>query len=686
MARTRNGRHTSQGGEHGVDVPARTPHEGLSHEEVAAFFDLLPQPAVVMDRDHTILYLNVVAAHLAGRSRESCIGAKFWDLFDNPECRRGTCAAARAIETGSPVTGEAVALVQGKQVAVRVTAAPRYDHNGQVIGCIEIVNDTSEEMHFMKALGGIVEAAREGRLGERAAADQFQGRYRTMMEDANAMLDAVVAKLNVGAEYAQRISVGDIPEKITGEYKGDYRKLKDGLNDLIAVVHMRNADLQMLIDAVLEGKLDIRADVGKYPGYNGRLLSGMNRMLDVVATPMTEATSYVERISLGDIPDKIADERKGTFNDMKNALNALIDVVDMRNSDVHMLIEGALAGALSVRADPSKYAGTNGEMLDGINRLLDSMIAPITESAGVLSRLAKGDLTARVTGEYHGDHQLIQNNLNTVMEMLRSALGKIGQNSSTLAAASEELTAVSSQMAAHAEATATQANVVSAASEQVSKNVTEVATGSEQMHASIREIAKSANEAAKVARAAVGAVESTNHTVAKLGESSIEIGKVVKVITSIAQQTNLLALNATIEAARSGEAGRGFAVVANEVKELAKQTAKATEEISRKIEAIQGDTKASIQAIGGIGAIINQINDISNSIASAVEEQTVTTNEINRSMAEASRGVGDITRNITGVAVAAKDTTDGANNSQQAAQELKQMATCLQTVVSRFRF
>jgi methyl-accepting chemotaxis protein len=188
-----------------------------------------------------------------------------------------------------------------------------------------------------------------------------------------------------------------------------------------------------------------------------------------------------------------------------------------------------------------------------------------------------------------------------------------------------------------------------------------------------------------VAKNAVSVAHSTNQTVTKLGESSQEIGKVIKVITSIAQQTNLLALNATIEAARAGEAGKGFAVVANEVKELAKQTASATEEIGRKIEAIQLDTKGAVGAIGEIGSIIDQINDISNSIASAVEEQTVTTNEIGRSVAEAARGTGDIARNISGVAEAAHNTTRGASDSQRAAAELSRMAAQLQGVVGRYR-
>ncbi len=268
---------------------------------------------------------------------------------------------------------------------------------------------------------------------------------------------------------------------------------------------------------------------------------------------------------------------------------------------------------------------------------------------------------------------------------LQVLLKQVTQNSTTLASAAQELTSVSQQMAANAEETAAQANVASAAAEQVSKNVSTVATGTEEMGASIREIAKSANEAARVATAAVKVADTTNSIVAKLGESSAEIGNVIKVITSIAQQTNLLALNATIEAARAGEAGKGFAVVANEVKELAKQTAKATEDISRKIEAIQGDTKGAVEAIAQIGKIINQINDIQNTIASAVEEQTATTGEISRNVSEAALGSSEIAENITGVAQAARSTTEGASNTKDSADELSRIAHDLQKLVSEFK-
>jgi methyl-accepting chemotaxis protein len=174
--------------------------------------------------------------------------------------------------------------------------------------------------------------------------------------------------------------------------------------------------------------------------------------------------------------------------------------------------------------------------------------------------------------------------------------------------------------------------------------------------------------------------------VSKLGESSLQIAEVVKVITSIAQQTNLLALNATIEAARAGEAGKGFAVVATEVKELAQETAKATEDIARRVDAIQGDTAGAVEAIAEISGIIGKINDYQLTIASAVEEQTATTNEMSRNVSEAAAGAGEIAANITGVATAAQVTTESVSEAQSAATDLARMGSELQALVGRFRY
>ncbi len=316
---------------------------------------------------------------------------------------------------------------------------------------------------------------------------------------------------------------------------------------------------------------------------------------------------------------------------------------------------------------------------EDLRQKVDSMLDVVT-AAG------RGDLTRTVSVTGSDAIGQMGDGLGAFFSDLRTSVGAIAQNAQSLANSADELTSVSQQMSANAEETSVQANVVSAAAEQVSKNVQTVATGTEEMSASIKEIAQNAAEAAKVATSAVKVAADTNATVAKLGESSAEIGKVIKVITSIAQQTNLLALNATIEAARAGEAGKGFAVVANEVKELAKETAKATEDISRKIEAIQGDTKGAVEAIQEISSIINRINDIQTTIASAVEEQTATTNEIGRNVAEAAMGSSEIAQNITGVAQAAQSTTSGASDSQRAAGELSRMAAELQALVGRFTY
>lgn len=295
--------------------------------------------------------------------------------------------------------------------------------------------------------------------------------------------------------------------------------------------------------------------------------------------------------------------------------------------------------------------------------------------------LTRDDLKVRSQDEL-GD---LTTAINKMSGSLKRMILAITENSVQVASASEELSSTSHQITANSEETSAQANVVSNSAQQVSQNLQTVATGAEEMGASIKEIAKNASEAAKIATSAVKVAETTTATVSKLGDSSTEIGQLIKVITSIAQQTNLLALNATIEAARAGEAGKGFAVVANEVKELAKETAKATEDISRKIEAKQMDTKAAVDAIASISEVINQVNGISSTIATAVEEQNATTNEMARNVSEEAHGSGEITSNIAGVAQAAESTSRGASDTQKAAQQLVETSAELRRLVEQFK-
>jgi methyl-accepting chemotaxis protein len=304
----------------------------------------------------------------------------------------------------------------------------------------------------------------------------------------------------------------------------------------------------------------------------------------------------------------------------------------------------------------------------------------------VAEGLAAGDLT-RTTGLTSRDEVgQMGAALDAATGSLRGVMAEVVGSCDAVASASEELSASAAQIAASAEETSAQSGVVSAAAEEVSRNVGTVAAGAEEMGSSIREIAQSANDAARVAGQAVTEAAAANATVVTLGESSREVGSVVKLITAIAEQTNLLALNATIEAARAGEAGKGFAVVAGEVKDLAQQTAKATEEIARRVQAIQSDSTGAVDAISRIGSVIGQINDYQLTIAGAVEEQTATTNEIARSVSEAASGSGEIAANITGVSGAAESTTVALAQTRAAVDDLSRMAAGLRATVSRFSY
>lgn len=317
-----------------------------------------------------------------------------------------------------------------------------------------------------------------------------------------------------------------------------------------------------------------------------------------------------------------------------------------------------------------------------------SITQPLKETVLALEDIAQGegDLTRRVEEASNDELGELGRSFNTFIGRLEDLIAQIADSTQGVAGSSEQLFAVSRQMGSNAEETSAQASVVATAAEQVTVSLNAVATATEEMTASIREIAKNAGDAAEVSTLAVRKTDAANATMSRLGQSSAEIGSVVKLITSIAQQTKLLALNATIEAARAGAAGKGFAVVANEVKELANETAKATDQITQKIQMIQNDTGASMEALAEISGVIARMNDISSTIASAVEEQTATTNEIARNVSDAAKGGSLVTNNIESVAQAAKGTAEGAQETLGAAGELAKMAAELQKMVAQFKY
>ncbi|WP_127503001.1 methyl-accepting chemotaxis protein [Actinoplanes solisilvae] len=387
-----------------------------------------------------------------------------------------------------------------------------------------------------------------------------------------------------------------------------------------------------------------------------------------------------------ELPPSLPD-RYALWTKSEDTMNTAVDQL--------MTLERTQAEQDSTAADEEASAARSTILIIVVTGVILSVVLALLIGRGISRRLAgvgqvldavaDGDLTRRASAGGRDEVAMMGAAVNRATDSIRQTVTALADSSRLLADSSHQLSASAEAIAANADATSTQTSLLADASEGVSRSVQTVAAGTEEMGSAIREISQSANDAAGVASQAVTEAAATNATVAKLGESSAEIGNVVRVITAIAEQTNLLALNATIESARAGEAGKGFAVVANEVKELAQETAKATGDISQRVEAIQADTDGAVAAIGRISAIIAQINDYQTTIASAVEEQTATTNEMSRSIGEASMGSTSIAENIAGVAGAARTTTATVGETQRSAQELARMSADLQTVVARFR-
>ncbi|MFQ5699886.1 MAG: methyl-accepting chemotaxis protein, partial [Myxococcota bacterium] len=472
----------------------------------------------------------------------------------------------------------------------------------------------------------LIGATKDGQLDARGDADAFEGGWGKLVSGVNELIDAFVEPINVTAEYVDRISKGDIPEKITAEYKGDFNEIKNNLNACVDLMNNLLTETSRLIGATKDGQLDARGDADAFEGGWGKLVSGVNELIDAFVEPINVTAEYVDRISKGDIPEKITAEYKGDFNEIKNNLNACVDNVGGVVGQMETMVQAVKAGDLTLRGDAGVFERAWAAMISGVNEM---------------------------------------------MQPIHDGFVQVAEATDQIASASGQVASSSQQVA-------------EGASEQAS-SLQETSSSLEEMESMAKQNADNSQQARALS---VGMKEAADHGTEAMGrmieamgeirESAESTAAIIKDINEIAFQTNLLALNAAVEAARAGDAGRGFAVVAEEVRNLAlraKDAAQRTESlINQSVKLSEQGSEISNGANENLGEIVGSIakvTDIISEIAAASEEQSRGIEQVNKAVAEMDKVVQ----------------TSAANSeeSSSASEELSSQAQELAAMVGRFQ-
>ncbi len=527
-------------------------------------------------------------------------------------------------------------------------------------------------LKFMQAEAQkLMNAVNNGKLDIRGDAEKTNFEFRGLIKGMNDIMDAFVKPLNVTAEYVDRISKGDMPPKITDEYKGDFNEIKNNLNQCIDAVTKLITDANALAVSATAGKLGDRADATKHNGDFKKIIKGFNGTLDAIIGPLNVAAEYVDRISKGDIPPKITDNYSGDFNEIKNNLNQCIDAVENLVKDAVDLAKAGVEGELDKRADAAKHDGDFKKIVKGVNDTLDAVIKPVQEAVKCLAQLAEGNLAVEMSGEYKGEHAVLKNSLNATINSMNEILGHVSISVDQVNTGARQVSDASQSLSQGATETASSLEEISSSMQEINSQIEKTAANSMEANNLAGAVRTSAESGS-------GKMNQMMTAMNEINEASSNISKIIKAIDEIAFQTNLLALNAAVEAARAGKHGKGFTVVAEEVRNLAQRSAKAAKETADMIEnskkKAEDGTKIADETARSLNEIVTgvaRVGDIIGEIAAASKEEALGIQQINQGLGQ----VDQVTQQNTAT----------AEEAAAASEELSAQAVELKSMLEKFR-
>jgi methyl-accepting chemotaxis protein len=640
---------------------------------LVGLIDAMPTPAMIIDKEYEVLYLNELGARVGGKTPAQVVGTKCYDHFKTSDCRTQKCACTRAMSEGRDASSKTDAHpAVGVDLDIAYSGTPLKDNSGKIIGVFEVVSDQT----------AIKQA---GRVAKKIA--DYQDNETQKLVEGLAKLSRGDVNFSITTEIA---------DNDTGTTKQTFDTIAQAVNGCIAAINALIADADMLSKAAVEGKLATRADTSKHKGDFRKIISGVNDTLDAVIGPLNVAAEYVDRITKGEIPPKITDTYNGDFNEIKNNFNELIDVLINRGQDVSTLIESAIQGKLDFRTDTTKYIGVHKEAIEGVNRLLDAVISPLHMAADHVDRISRGEIPPQITDNYKGEFNSIKNNLNALIEAtngISAAANEVATGNlmvefierspedelmHALAAMVNKLREVVNEVKVAADNVTGGSLQLSAGSEQLSQGASEQAASAEeasssmeQMASNIKQNADNAHQTEKIAIKSAADAKEGGAAVIMTVQAIKDIAGKINIIEEIARQTNLLALNAAIEAARAGEHGKGFAVVASEVRKLAERSQKAAGEISElSASGVEVAEKAG-DLLAGILPDINKTADLVQEISAASKEQDTGAEQINNAIQQLDKVI--------------QQNASAAEEMASTAGELSSQAAQLQDTIAFFR-